>query len=130
MKMLDKIVNGKFSKNITDKERAAFELGIKLGALFHISIGIPISNRGEVIETIEHALENSILCQPYVTSVHVRILNRESIGNKQHEFDYSGINPKNLYAEISLNYKSVNIKGKLEWNDEINYPLMYIDEIS
>ena len=33
-----------FSPEITSRERACFEAGIKLGALYHILCGIPISS--------------------------------------------------------------------------------------
>jgi hypothetical protein len=128
--MNDKIADDRFSKKITNKERAAFELGIKLGALFHIAIGIPIARQKETVDSIERALENSILCQPFVSSVKIKILNTDNLGNKEHPFDYSGINPRNLSADVIVEYKDVKIKGKLEWNNELNYPLMVIDDIS
>jgi len=69
--------NGKenqyFSSDINDRERACFEIGIKLGALYHILCGIPISSDPQVIESIEQGIEASISCQPYVKSVKINI---------------------------------------------------------
>ena len=84
-KMSDKIVDEaeeSFSNDVSDRERAAFELGIKLGALFHISMGIPISNKVEVLSSIEKALQYSISCQPYVSSVSVKLPRDEISGEK------------------------------------------------
>ena len=131
-KMNDKIVDKaeeSFSNNVSDRERAAFELGIKLGALFHISMGIPISKKVEVLSSIEKALQDSISCQPYVSSVSVKLPRDEISEEKKHQYDYTTIVPENLKAEIIINFKNVNVKGNLEWNDDLNYPLMYISEI-
>lgn len=122
------IADEKFPSDLTTKERAVFEVGIKLGALYHIAMGIPISKNPETIESIETALENSIKSQPYITEVEV-LINQEKIrGDKSHEFDYSQINSTILEAEIKLQYKDVHVTGVLEWNEELEYPLMYIKE--
>lgn len=118
-----------FSMNVSDRERTAFELGIKLGAIFHISMGIPISKNDDVIKSIENALEKSIGCQPYVKGIQVKVIKSKVKGDKSHEFDYSSIVPENISAMIKMQYKNVFIIGKLEWNDELKYPLMYIEEI-
>ncbi len=131
-KMNDKIIEKaeeSFSNELSDRERAAFEIGIKLGALFHISMGIPISKKKEVLSSIENALQDSISCQPFVSSVSVKLPQDEISREKKHRYDYSTIVPENLKAEIKINYKNVMVKGNLEWNDELKYPLMYISEI-
>ncbi len=56
--------NGKentyFSSDINDRERACFEIGIKLGALYHILCGIPISSNPRIVDSIEKGIEASI----------------------------------------------------------------------
>ena len=42
-----------FSSDLTDRERACFETGIKLGALYHILCGIPISTNENIITNIK-----------------------------------------------------------------------------
>lgn len=127
--MSDKIIEDYFTSDLSNRERAAFELGIKLGALFHIAVGIPISNNEDVLASIEKGLEESINCQPYVSSVAIN-LPRESIkGEKKHEFDYSGISPRILNAEIGVDFRNVSIKGKFEWIEKLKHPLMYVSEI-
>ena len=112
-----------------DRERALFELGIKLGALYHILCGIPVSSDQIVIKNLEKGIEAAISCQPYVQSVKI-ILNRDRIlGNKSTEFDYDEITGKIIQAEIIINYESIIITANVEWIEEMEYPLMFIEKI-
>lgn len=125
----ENIADKKFPTDITSKERAIFEVGIKLGALYHIAMGMPISKDTSTITSIEIALANSIKSQPYVTDVKV-LINKERVkGTKSHQFDYSQINSSILEAIIQLKYKDVAVTGVLEWNEDLNYPLMFIKDI-
>jgi hypothetical protein len=56
---------------VTDRERAAFEAGIKLGALYHQWVGAPVSVA--TAETLEKAIEASVSLQPAVERVRVRL---------------------------------------------------------
>ncbi len=125
--------NGKenqyFSSDINDRERACFEIGIKLGALYHILCGIPISSDPQVIESIEQGIEASISCQPYVKSVKINI-NRDKIqGTKATEFDYDELSGILIAAKVVLEFNSIEITAKVEWIEELSYPLMFIEEI-
>ncbi len=125
--------NGKenvyFSSDVNDRERACFEVGIKLGALYHILCGIPISSDPQVIESIEQGIEASISCQPYVKSVKINI-NRDKIqGTKATEFDYDELSAILIAATVVLEFNSIEITAKVEWIEELSYPLMFIEEI-
>ncbi|GAH22351.1 unnamed protein product, partial [marine sediment metagenome] len=80
-----------FSSNISLRERASFEIGIKLGALYHILCGIPISSDTKVIDSIENGIEAAISCQPYVKSVKINIDREKIKGDKSTEFEYDEI---------------------------------------
>jgi hypothetical protein len=119
-----------FPSDLSDGERASFEIGIKLGALYHILSGMPISSNSSVIDSIEKGIEASISCQPYVKSVKVNI-NREQIqGDKSSEFEYDEITGKHIQAKIVLEFKSVEIIAKIEWVEKLKYPLMFIEKMS
>ena len=121
--------NAYFSSDINDRERACFEVGIKLGALYHILCGIPISSDPQVIESIEQGIEASISCQPYVKSVRINI-NRDKIqGTKTTEFDYDELSGILIAATVVLEFNSIEIIAKVEWIEELSYPLMFIEEI-
>jgi hypothetical protein len=47
--MNNKNINKYFTSDINERERACFEVGIKLGALYHILCGIPISSNKDII---------------------------------------------------------------------------------
>ncbi|MFX1442376.1 MAG: dihydroneopterin aldolase family protein [Promethearchaeota archaeon] len=118
-----------FSSDLSERERACFETGIKLGALYHILMGIPISTDENVIKLIEQGIEASISCQPYVKSIKLN-LDRDKIeGNKSSPFDYDEVTGKIIRAEIILEYESIEILAKIDWVEDLQYPLMYIEKI-
>ena len=128
--MSDDNKNIYFSPNISLRERASFEIGIKLGALYHILCGIPISSNTEVIDSIENGIEAAISCQPYVKSVKINIDREKIKGDKSTEFEYDEITGKVINATVVLEYKSVEITAKVEWVEDLRYPLMFIEKIT
>jgi hypothetical protein len=123
---MDKIY---FASDLTKRERACFEAGIKLGALYHILCGIPISRDQKVISSIEKGIEASLTCQPFVKKVELN-LDREKIrGEKSHEFDYDDITGKIIRAKMIVEFESVEITAKIDWVKELEYPLMFIEKI-
>jgi len=118
-----------FSPDLSERERACFETGIKLGALYHILCGIPITSDEKVINSIEKGIEAAISCQPYVQSVKV-ILDRDKIiGKKSNQFDYDEISGKIIRAELILKYENIEIVAKIDWVEKMQYPLMFIEKI-
>ena len=119
-----------FAKNISDRERATFETGIKLGALYHILCGIPVSKDEKVIKSIERGIEQAISCQPYVDSVNIKLRREFLQGVKKNEFDYDEINGKIIEVDLVVRFKDIEVKGKIKWIEDINFPLMYISELN
>ena len=124
---LDKIY---FASSISKRERASFEAGIKLGALYHILCGIPISNDENVISSIEKGIESSISCQPYVQDIKINLRRDKIIGDKSNEYDYDEITGELIRAELIIKLDSIQIFAKVDWIEELNYPLMFIEKIS
>ena len=119
-----------FSPDLTNRERACFETGIKLGALYHIMSGIPVSADDKIIGSIEKGIEAAISCQPYVESVRI-ILDKDKIfGNKNTPFNYDEITGKIIRAELILKYEDIEVLAKVDWIEELQYPLMFIEKIS
>lgn len=119
-----------FAKNISDRERATFETGIKLGALYHILCGIPVSTDEKVIKSIEQGIEQAISCQPYVDSVNIKLRRENLKGKKENEFDYGEISGKTIEADLVVQFKKVEVKAKIKWIEDFEYPLMYIAELN
>ncbi len=118
-----------FSSDLSDRERACFETGIKLGSLYHILCGIPVQSDENIINSIERGIESAISCQPYVKSVKIHLDREKVLGKKESEFDYDEITGRIIQAEINIEYESVNVVAKVEWVDELKYPLMFIEKI-
>jgi len=127
--MKDYDENEYFSSDLSNRERATFEIGIKLGALYHLISGVPVSSDKKVIESIEKGFEASISCQPYVKSVKLKILQDKIEGNKSTELDYDEINGEKIKAIITIEYKSIKVVAKIEWIEKLKYPLMFIEKI-
>jgi hypothetical protein len=125
----DKIMEKFFPSDISDRERACFEVGIKLGALYHIASGMPVTADRTTLKNIEKGIESSISCQPYVKSVKIHLDEENIRGNKMNQFDYDEICGRNLKAEIALEYKNVHVIAIVEWIKKVDYPLMYIASI-
>ena len=118
-----------FSTDLTDRERACFESGIKIGALYHILCGIPISNDENILKNIEKGIESSISCQPFVKSVKINLDMGKILGDKSNQFDYDEITGKIIQAELIIEYESVEILAKVEWVENMQFPLMFIEKI-
>jgi len=118
-----------FSPDLSNRERACFETGIKLGALYHILIGIPISSNENIIKSIEEGIEASISCQPYVKSIKLNLDRDKIVGDKSTPFDYDEVSGKIIRAEIIIEYESIEILAKIDWVENLQYPLMFIEKI-
>jgi hypothetical protein len=119
-----------FDSSITDRERACFEAGIKLGAIFHSVVGLPVLNKEDVIKAIQDGITASFKNQPYVQGLRLRInVDTGKQYTKRHEFDYTLIKEYMIDLEIDLLYKKTRLAGKVQWIPELGYPLMYVKEI-
>ncbi len=118
-----------FSSDLSKRERACFETGIKLGALYHILSGIPIRDDENIINSIEKGIESAISCQPFVKSVKIHFDRDKISGSKEAVYDYDEINGKMIQAELNIEYESIHVVAKVQWVDQLKYPLMFIEKI-
>ncbi len=106
---------------ITERDRAIFEAGIKLGALYHQWVGTPISRKSAA--SIETAIEQAVILQPCVEQVTVRLdrnLMTENI------FGYSELSGLMFDVEIITRVGFTYCRAQLV--PENGYPLMQIVE--
>ncbi|KQB34593.1 MULTISPECIES: dihydroneopterin aldolase family protein [Acidiplasma] len=107
----------------TDRERAIFEAGIKLGAIYHQYTGIPVNESN--IEYIQKAIESATMLQPFVENVKVKInLNAEN----DTKFNYKSLNGTMLEVDLTVNYNGSTARAKMKYLRDLNYPLMYLEE--
>jgi len=107
--------------------KACFELGIKLGALFHQFIGLPVGF--ENVEIVERAIESCVKLQPFVVDAKVEI-SREALKRNLSKFGYTTLSPEMLKAEVVVEIENVRVKGTLKWVEEMKYPYMDFEVIS
>jgi dihydroneopterin aldolase len=114
-------------ETVTDRDNALFEAGIKLGALYHQFTGSPVNL--DTVSSLEQAIQESISVQPYVKEISVKI-DRDMLKSKlSSEFGYSELQGPMLKVRITVKYGSVKVIVGMEYNLELNYPLMKIEEI-
>ena len=109
-----------------DRERAAFEAGIKLAAVYHQFIGTPVT--ASSVESLERAIEEGIKVQPFVESVEVNI-RRDRLRMKRNEYDYQSLTGDMLDVIVRIHIGSVRAVGEMRYLEDIHYPLMYITSI-
>jgi len=110
----------------SDSERAAFEAGVKMGTIYHQFVGVPLSV--ENVETLEKAIEAGSRVQPFVERVRVRI-DRSKLKSKRGQYDYVSLTGDMLDVTLVVKYKGARVKASMKLIKEMNYPLMFIEEI-
>ena len=113
----------KYFKNTTPKERAIFEAGISLGAIYHQFIGTPINIK--TVHTLEKTISESIKLQPCIKEVKINI-DKTLIKTEENKLGYSELQGKMLNVELTSQYQDKTITAKLEYIPQLQYPLMYI----
>ncbi|MDO5848171.1 MAG: dihydroneopterin aldolase family protein [Methanobrevibacter sp.] len=119
-------VDKEYFSNISSRERAIFEGAISMGALFHQFIGTPVNNNTK--ESLEIAIKNSLKLQPAIEDVEVKI-NFERLEEALSEFDYTSLNGDMLDVKIYTKVGNVKATIRMEFIEELNYPLMYVEDI-
>lgn len=114
-----------YFKNLTDRERAIFEGGISMGALYHQFVGTPINL--DTCKSLEDAIAQSIMLQPAVIDVVVK-LDKQMIKDATIVSTYTSLEGKMLNIEITTKINEEIITTCISYNEELDYPLMYIKD--
>jgi hypothetical protein len=108
---------------ISDRDKALFEAGIKLGALYHQWVGTPVSRHSAA--SLTRAIEEAHIQQPFVESIAVT-LNKELMN--PNIFGYSELS--GLMLRVSLKTKVNNTHCTVQLHPEEDYPMMKIIDIN
>jgi len=119
-------VDKKFFNNISNRERAIFEGGITIGALFHQFIGTPISM--ESVPALEKSIEEAMELQPCIEEVKIRI-NRKMLEDSKSKFEYTALSGEMMDITIVSKYNDKKAVIRMKYIEELNYPLMYVEEV-
>ena len=119
-------VDKKYFSNITNRERAIFEGAISMGALFHQFVGTPVNKDSK--ESLEKPMEESLNLQPAIENVEVKI-RFDKLEESMTEFDYTSLTGDMLDVKIHTKVDDVTAIIRIEFIEELNYPLMYVENI-
>jgi len=112
---------------INNRDRAVFEAGIKLGALYHQFVGTPINT--DMLNGLERIIEESIGVQPFVRSISV-IIDTNMVKEKQNpEFGYCELEGRMLHVSLQVLYKNIIVQAEMFYDKEKDYPLMSVKKI-
>ena len=115
-----------FYSEVTARDRAVFEAGLKIGALYHQFVGTPIPTDENKIKTLIEGIKNSIKTQPWVRNAEVHI-NAHTLGESP--YNYDEISGRNLKAKLTITYDNCEVEAVIEYIKELAYPLAYISRI-
>lgn len=90
-------------------------------------MGVPLSAKN--VETLEKAIESGSRVQPFVEEVRVKI-DREKLRNKHGVYDYVSLTGDMLDVTLVVRYKTARARASMKFIKDMNYPLMYIEEIA
>ena len=115
-------------EKISNRDKALFEAGIKLGALYHQFIGTPVST--ETVEDLEKTIERSVSIQPWVRSVEVKI-DREKVRKceKKNKFQYCELSGEMLDVKVVVRYEAVEVHARVKYEEEMDYPFMRVEKV-
>lgn len=114
-----------YFENLTDRERAIFEGGISMGALYHQFVGTPINL--DSVDSLEKAIKESIMLQPAIVDVDVN-LNKDMIKSSCSSFGYTSLEGNMLEIELTTQINDTVIKTCISYDENLNYPIMYIKD--
>ncbi len=109
----------------TDRDRAAFEAGIKLGSILHQYVGTPLTPASA--GSLERAIEAATRVQPLVERVRVRI-DRERMRIRG-PYRYGVLTEDLLDVEVTVRIGAATAVGVLRYVPELDYPLMYLKAV-
>ena len=119
-------VDKEYFSNISTRERAIFEGAISMGALFHQFVGTPVNKNTK--KSLEVAMEESLKLQPAIEDVEVEI-RFDKLEESMTEFDYTSLSGDMLDVKIFTKVENVTAVIRIEFIEELNYPLMYVENI-
>ena len=107
---------------ISDRDKAVFEAGIKLGALYHQWVGTPVSKQSAA--SLAAAIREAHIQQPFVKNVSVDLDTKLMNPNM---FGYSELSGLMFCVTLTTQVNSIICVARLRPDD--NYPMMTVVDI-
>ena len=109
----------------SERDRAVFEAGVKLGGMFHQYVGMPLTRA--TAGDLERAIESATRVQPLVEDVRVRI-DRKRL-RPRGPYRYASLSEEMLQAEVTIHVGRARATAVLRYVPELDYPLMYLKDV-
>lgn len=119
-------IDKKYFKNISSRERAIFEGAITMGALFHQFIGTPVNL--DSVPSLEKSIKDAMELQPSIEEVEAKI-DKQMLEESKSEFNYVSLSGDMLNVKVISKYNDKKAVLKMEYIEELKYPLMYVEEV-
>src|SRR2546425_7485694 len=107
----------------TDRDRAAFEAGIKLGSIAHQYVGAPLTEASA--PSLERAIEAATRVQPLVERGRVRIDRKRM--QARGPYRYGVLTGGPFGVQVTVRVGTARAVGTLRYLPELDYPLMYLN---
>ena len=118
----------KLFAEMSDKEHAIFEAGICLASILHQLIGLPVKADEGLLEDLAEVAQRAFSLQPFRADVRIKILKDRLKISKT--YGYGVISPDSLDVRVEVRYGEARVVGRLRYVDELDYPLIYVEEVS
>ena len=112
-----------FAPGTTDRERAIFEGGITLGAIYHQFVGTPVRDP----RVLERAIEQAALAQPFIESAKAKITVTKR--KPRTPYDYPELSGKMISLTLTSRYGVSWVKLGIRYSPALDYPLMRIEAL-
>ena len=111
----------------SDRERAVFEAGVKLGSAFHQYVGTPVGLRS--VRALERAIEAGMRAQPAVVAARVRI-DRVALRRGTTKLGYASLTGDMLDVTVTTRVRRATAVARMRYVPELRYPVMHIERVS
>jgi hypothetical protein len=110
----------------SESERACFEAGIKLGAIYHQYVGTPVSL--DSVDALEEAIQAGVRIQPFVSDVHVRI-DRSELHHTKSTYKYTSLKGEMMDVWLQVRYGGSLATCEMKYVKDLKYTLMRIASV-
>ncbi len=115
-----------FAKDLTPRERAAFEAGIALATIYHSLVGLPMPRTAKGRRELERGVASAVLSQPFRKRAVVRLRGKRA---GRGPYSYGEIGEADVSAEVWVEYGGWVVRARLGYVRGLRYPLMRIVEV-
>ncbi len=116
--------SGRFA--CSERERAIFEAGIKMGTIYHQFVGTPFNR--DTVAGLEECISRTIGVQPYVESAKVSI-DRSVFNRGDDRYSYVSLTGDMIDAVVKIHLGETKVTAEMRYDPDLDYPLMYVSSI-